>query len=204
MGKAVKPIKNIEDELKLIRHLENRDKRVYIYWLIARSGAYRSTEVLNLTVEDIERCLNKGYFDFREQKTGKRRDLPIEQETRYILNEYIRDKAGYMVLFPSRTGYNQPITYRQMQRLIKSYGLECGIKNIGTHTPRKSASYQLYISTNGNIEEVKKLLGHERTKDTYRYIDAEEESKMYMLKKTNNPFKLLAHKRIGKKAEVRG
>lgn len=193
MGKAVKPIKNIEDELKLIKHLYDRDERVYIYWLIARSGAYRSTEVINLTVGDIKRCLNKGYFDFREQKTGKRRDLPIEAEVHTILWNYVKDKYAFQVLFPSNKGYNQPLTYRQMQRLIKEYGIECGIKNIGTHTPRKSASYQLYIETNGNIEEVKKLLGHERTKDTYRYIDAEEESKLYRIRKTNNPFKQIAY-----------
>ena len=188
MGKAVKPIKDIEIECKLINHLAYRDKRVYIYWVIARSGAYRSTEVINLKVEDIKRCLDKGYFDFREQKTGKKRDLPIEREIAEILKAYIEKKGDKEVLFPSRKGYNQPLTYRQMERLIKRYGLECNIKDIGTHTPRKSSAYQLYISTNGDIEEVKKLLAHERTRDTYRYIDAIEESKRFMLKKINNPF----------------
>lgn len=189
MGKAVKPIKNIDIEINYINHLSYRDERIYCYWLIARSGAFRSTEVLGLTVGDIKRVLKKGYFDFIEQKTGKKRDVPIEPEIEKRLKEVIKDKEDWRVLMPSQKGYNQPLTYRQVQNLIVKYGLECGIRDIGTHTPRKTSAYHLFIETGGDIEEVKKLLGHDNRRDTYRYIDAVDESKRFRMKKTNNPFK---------------
>lgn len=188
IGKAVKPIKKLEQELKYINHLEYRDKRVYIYWVIARSGSFRSTEVLNLTVGDIKRVLKKGYFDFTEKKTGKNRSLPIQNDIADILRIYIQGKADYEVLMPSSKGVNQPLTYRQMQRLIKKYGLECGIKGIGSHTPRKTAAYHLFMETGGDIQEVKKLLGHDNLRDSYAYIDAIEESKLFRVKMTKNPF----------------
>lgn len=188
MGKAVKPIKNIDTEVKFINHIKYRDERVYIYWLIARSGAFRSTEVLNLKVADIKRVLSKGHFDFIEQKTGKKRNSPIENEVARKLKVIIQNRDNNEVLLPSQKGYNQALTHRQMQRLIVKYGKECLINDIGTHTPRKTSAYHLYMET-GDIEEVKELLGHEKTRDTYMYIDAIEESKVFRQRKTNNPFK---------------
>lgn len=116
--------------------------------------------------------------------------MPIEKAERIILENYIRDKLDWHVLFPSNKGYNQPITYRQMQTLIVKYGLECGIKNIGTHTPRKTSAYHLFMETGGDIEEVKELLAHDTRRDTYSYIDAVEESKIFRARKTNSPFKM--------------
>ena len=188
MGKAVKPIKDIKTELRLIKKFKDEDIRVYNYWVIARPGAFRSKDVLPLTVGDIKRMLEKGYFDINESKTDKNRCLPFDSATRSELIDMIKNKRSKDVLFPSRKGINQPLTHRQMQRLILRYGKECCIKNIGTHTPRKTTAYHLYIETGGDILEVKKLLGHDNKRDTYKYVDIEQESKLYRIKKINNPF----------------
>lgn len=187
MGKAVKPIKDIKDELKLLQKLHDEDIRVYNYWIIARAGAFRSKDVLNLTVGDIRRVLEKGYFDIEESKTTKNRNVPIDSDTRLELKGMIKGKGSKEVLFPSRKGVNQPLVHRQMQRLIVRYGKECCIKDIGTHTPRKTSAYHLFILTGGDIEEVRKLLDHESTRDTYKYVDIEQESKLYRIQKINNP-----------------
>lgn len=188
MGKAVKPIKDIKTELKLLKKFQDEDIRVYNYWVIARTGAFRSKDVLPLTVGDVKRILEKGYFDIDESKTDKNRSNPIDSDTRAELVGMIKNKKNKDVLFPSRKGVNQPLTHRQMQRLIVKYGKECCINNIGTHTPRKTTAYHVYMETGGDIEEVKKLLAHEKNRDTYRYVDIEQESKMYRIKKINNPF----------------
>lgn len=99
----------------------------------------------------------------------------------------------YEYMIQSQKGVNQPLTQRQMQRLIVRYGLECGIKDIGTHTPRKTSGYYIYIETE-DINEVKYFLDHDKTRDSYSYIDVSEERRRKQAKQTNNPYKKM---RIG-------
>lgn len=190
IGKAVKPIKEIEKEIEFLNHVKVYDKRVYIYWTIARVGGYRSTEILNLKVRDIKAALKKGYLALNEKKTGKVREIPIERFVRKELNEIIKDKLDHEVLLPSRKGSNKPLTYRQMQRLMIKYGRECLIKDLGTHSPRKTAGYHIYIET-GDIYEVKDFLQHDNLRDTYAYIDVPNERRLNQVKATQHPLKYM-------------
>lgn len=188
IGKAVKPIKEIEKEIQFLEHVKVFEPRVYVFWMITRYGGYRSTEVLKLKVKDIKRALTNGYFDFSEKKTGKIRHIPLDRDIRRNLKEIIKNKHDEQVLLPSQKGKNQPLGYRQMQRLIVKYGKECLIKDIGCHTPRKTAGFHLFMET-GDIYEVKDFLQHASVRDTYAYIDVSDERKKWQLKGTNNPFK---------------
>lgn len=190
MGKTVKPIKDISREIRFLEHVKIYEPRINTYWVIARAGGFRCSDVIELKVEDIKRVLKQGYFDFNERKTQKQRKTYIEREVKQELLEIIEGMQDYEYIIQSGKGVNQPLTQRQMQRLIVKYGARCGIKDIGTHTPRKTSGYHIYIET-GDIDEVKDFLDHDNLRDTYAYIDVPDERRKQQAIYTNNPYKKL-------------
>lgn len=166
------------------------EPRINTYWVIARAGGFRCSDVIELKVSDIKRALKQGYFDFNERKTKKQRKNYIEKDVELEILEIISSMQDYEYIIQSQKGVNQPLTQRQLQRLIVKYGRRCGIKDIGTHTPRKTSGYHLYVET-GDIYEVKDFLDHDNLRDTYAYIDVPDERRKQQAKHTNNPYKKL-------------
>lgn len=192
IGKAVRPIKDPYRDAELLVHLKKRDKRIYILYLLLRYTAFRVSDIINLRVCDV--LLNGNKLTILEQKTKNRgkteRTVILEKKVIIELEKYCMEKGRLDVLFPSQKGYNTPITKHYGQKLLKRYGEEIGIKDLGTHTGRKTASYNLWESTQ-NIKIVKKYLGHDETKDTWKYVDIEDEFMIYANKGKGDPLSLV-------------
>lgn len=185
---ATRPIKDLKQEMRFIRYLEQRDKRVYIFYCITRIGAFRCSEVLEMTAGDLKQALKKHKFEINERKTRYDRCVPIVgTRTMKILEAYIKDMYDKDVLFPSRNGNNQPLSYKQMHRLLSGYGKDCGLERVGTHTGRKTAGYHFYMNNGKNIRELMRFLGHANEAESYSYADVWEESQEERVRMTSNP-----------------
>ena len=63
----------------------------------------------------------------------------------------------------------------QAWRVLKAAGESAGLKNIGTHSLRKTFGYHIYKRSGADIGLVQKLLNHSASKVTLRYIGIDRE-----------------------------
>lgn len=191
MGRTMKPIKDIDKEIDLLSYLQEHDERIYIFYLILRYTAFRASDVLPLKVRDVK--VNE--IVIREQKTKNRankeeRHIPIHEDLKPVLQEYIRDKYDYEVLFPSQKGVNKHLSYEQAYRILKNASKKVNIKDFGTHSGRKTCAYHIYMNTK-NLKQVQNFLMHDNRRDTIRYVDIENEVRKDTIKDISSPLAVL-------------
>ncbi len=196
---ATKPFKNPKDEYTYIRYLEQKDKRLFIYYTIARAGGFRCNEIRTMTVGELRAHLKNGEFRIYQSKVDEYRVVPIVSEkTIQILEEYIKDKYDNEYLIPSRQtkeGKLQPLSYRQLQKLLKKYGKELGFDRVGTHTPRKSYGHHnfksnLNVGKEYAMKELAESLGQKSVTAAARYADVYEDVQRARVESTKNPIDL--------------
>ena len=111
----------------------------------------------------------------REKKTGKEKVFPINDELRPILNKYIKGKADYDWLFPSRQECGH-ITRQRAYQILSEAGQNFGLEAIGTHTLRKTFGYHFYQQTK-DIDTLKEIFNHSDISVTFRYIGITQDIK---------------------------
>lgn len=142
----------------------------------------------------------KDSFVFKEQKTGKLRQLFVNDALRMMCDIYIRDakpasQNDYMFTSNSNhksyvSGYvkcmNVSTGYRIITSVAKAVGLQC---HVSTHTMRKTCAFHMcereskYKHTSDrSVLIVQHILGHSDVRTTFRYagFDAEEFKDSYM------------------------
>lgn len=142
----------------------------------------RVTEMVSLQLEDID--LDKNFLSC-PGKDGEIRELPFDEDTRVILQEYLENGRPRLVkdkneqaLFLNHRG--QQLTRQGLWLIIKAYAKEAEISvPVTPHTLRHSfAAHRLARGT--DLHEVQQLLGHANISTTQIYTqieqtDAEEE-----------------------------
>jgi integrase len=101
-----------------------------------------------------------------EKKTKKEKSVLIRKSLRKALDAYIKDKADFEYLFPSRKrkrGKIQPISPNMAYKIIR------GAAKIGTHSMRKTFGYRLYLETK-DIALLMDHFNHWEEKITLRYV----------------------------------
>lgn len=187
----MKPIKDQEVELDLIKYLRFNDERIYMFYLMLRYTAFRASDILPLKVRDIQ----GDYIVIKEKKTEKRinkeaRKVLIHEDLKEELKEYIKGKHSWEVLFPSHKGTNKSLSYTQAYRILKEASKVIGIEDFGTHSGRKTCAYYIYKES-GDLNEVKTFLMHEDNRDTIRYVGIEQEVRDNSIKKINSPLAII-------------
>lgn len=56
---STKPFKRIEDERIYMRYLQQKDKRLFVYYIIARSGGFRCNEIRTMRVGELKEHISK-------------------------------------------------------------------------------------------------------------------------------------------------
>lgn len=133
-------------------------------------------------------------LDGKILKNHKGLIVPINEQMAYLLkvlikqNEIIRNeyKENNNLLFITIKGKatNNSITSNSIQRQLRKYTLEFGIKNINPHALRRGFAKNLYNKSN-NILLVSKALGHADLSVTTKYLhtdlqDISDELKDYL------------------------
>jgi integrase len=143
---------------------------------VAIDTMLQGPELLNLTVKDVQR--SDGTVRQLIEVTRLRGKPPVQcalsKASAYTLGKWIRlsDKKRADHLFPGRRGRSsQPMTVRQMGRLLKLWVAEAGLdpNKYGTESLRRTKALHILNGT-GDLETVRVLLGHTKIESTARYL----------------------------------
>lgn len=168
--KRVLPIRDKEKITEFKNALMKKSERNYIMFMIGSNAGLRISDILPLRVRDV-----KGdCIEVTEQKTGKVREIPINDSLKRALKKYIKGKRDNEYLIKSREGHNQPISRWMAYKILREAAEEVGLNRVGTHTMRKTFGYNYYQRTK-DLETLCKMLGHSDSKITKHYIGIEDD-----------------------------
>ncbi|EGQ3068515.1 tyrosine-type recombinase/integrase [Staphylococcus pseudintermedius] len=157
----IRSIENIQEMKKALLYFGS--KRDEFLFTLGINCGLRISDILNLKKEDI-----KNYkLRFRESKTRKLNTLPLFHIQNEI-DEYLEFINDGDYLFKSKRG-NKPIQRVQAYRIINKSAESIGLKNIGTHSLRKTFGYHYYQRTH-DISLLMELFNHSSQSVTLRYI----------------------------------
>lgn len=167
----VQPIRDIEKVEYIKEYLKEQSERNYIMFLIGINTGLRISDILKLKVKDV----NGNYLSMREQKTGKQKRIIFTPQLKRALKKYINDKDPEEYMIKSRKGKNKPIGRSMAYRILNDAAKQVSLKEIGTHTLRKTFGYHFYQQTK-DVAMLQELFNHHSPKVTLRYIGVNQDS----------------------------
>ncbi|MBA7547046.1 Tyrosine recombinase XerD [subsurface metagenome] len=166
-----------------------KNPRDFTLFTLAINTGLRISDILSLKVEDIKDGKGniKDSLSILEQKTKKRRNIPLNKQAKEALNYYFKKTGIYdldrYLFIGERSGDGKPLSRVRAWQLINKWCREVGIDfKIGGHTLRKTFGYHLR-KQGISIERISDLLGHRNIKVTFRYIGINDDERKEVLAK---------------------
>jgi site-specific recombinase XerD len=130
----------------------------------------RASEILNLTVQDID--FSSLLVFISNAKGGKQRHVPIGEKTVEILKDYLRfrnvlQKRNTQTLLLSYNG--MPIkSTKTIWDIVNRYGVKATGKSVYTHLIRHTTATHL-LQNGADIRDICEILGHKTISTTQKY-----------------------------------
>jgi integrase len=167
----VEPIRDKNLIYNIYDYLENKkcigvaNNRDYLLVYVGFNTGLRISDLLSLRKFQF---LNKEHLILRESKTKKLRKMIIKPRMRKIVNDYIEFNNIQDFLFTARykdTSMSRKTAYYIMKDIEKRFKL----RNIGTHTLKKTFGYHFFKDTN-KFTILQRLFNHASAEETLKYI----------------------------------
>lgn len=174
---VVEPIKNIKDIERLKKWFKDFDIRYYTIFIIGLYSGLRISDILGLNDSDVK---DKTYIEVTEQKTGKSKRFPLNEEVQQVIKDYLNWKSKKGIWSFSKDALfvgkqhgriEKSQVWRNIKRAIDDLGID---GNFGTHTMRKTFGYHHY-KQNHDVALLQKIFNHSSPFITLRYIGIEQE-----------------------------
>lgn len=178
--KFVEPIRD-RKKIDIMKKLLSDKPRDYLMFVMGINSALRVSDLLSLQYKDV--IDNKGipldHIELKETKTGKFNKIAIPKGVKKAITDYVKhhyegDLNHY--LFRSRKGNNQPINRKTAWNIINDTAKSIGLKNIGSHSLRKTWAYHSY-KAGTDILTIQDMLNHSAPSITLRYIGITQDDK---------------------------
>jgi integrase len=174
----VHAIYNVEEISKMKAVLRQKNAMYALLFVMGINTAMRIGDLLSLSVGDVVDANGEiaEAIILKEKKTGKTKRSPMNEAIKKALMEYFAcngERPLAEPLFISRKG--GALGRHQAWRVLKAAGESAGLKNIGTHSLRKTFGYHIYKNSGADIGLVQKLLNHTVSETTLRYIGIDRE-----------------------------
>ncbi len=163
--KYVQPIRDLGQVEKMKAILKGHSPRNYFLFVLGLNTGLRIGDMLKLQVKDVRK---KSHIDIHEEKTGKIKKFKLNANIQSVIAEYVEIKEDHEYLFPSRVG-DKPISRIMAYNIIRNAGKKIGLKEIGTHTMRKTFGYHFY-QKNKDVALLQNIFNHSAPSITLRYI----------------------------------
>ena len=167
----VQPIRDLLKLQEMKEELKKTGTRNYMMFLTGINSGIRISDLIKLNVDDVKNLdgTMKQHITIIEKKTKKIKKFPLCNNLLVEMEKYTRTMRPGEFLFCSRNGTNKPITTLQAYRIIVEAGEHIGLKNIGTHTMRKSFGYHHYRQYK-DVALLQTIFNHSSPSITLRYI----------------------------------
>ena len=170
----VEPIRDKEKIEKVKQILRAKNTRDYLLFVFGINSALRISDILALKKKDVV----GGVVTVIEEKTGKRKQFPLNSAIQEILKDYLPTLEEEEYLFKSRQANKEGekvISRQQAYTILTKAFKQAGIKeNCGSHTMRKTFGYWNYKQYK-DVAMLQKILNHSAPSVTLRYIGIEQE-----------------------------
>lgn len=115
----------------------------------------------------------KGQWDYREEKTGKRRRVRLSKAHQ----ETLLRLAGRVYVFEHRLDWREHRTRQAVWKDLKRMARACRLDAVSVHTARKIYSVDRYRESGGDMAKVCRLLNHSDEAVTMLYAMADAMSR---------------------------
>jgi site-specific recombinase XerD len=125
---------------------------------LLRTGL-RVSELIDLTLADVELAERAGKVIVRAGKGGKYREVPLSREVRHTLELYLQareEESSQRLFLGQRGAMNVP----GVQYLVAKYAYQAHLQDVTPHTLRHTFGKNL-VDAGVSLEQVAALLGHE-------------------------------------------
>jgi integrase len=140
-------------------------------FMIGINTGLRVSDILKLKVSYFR---NTDHLKIIEKKTGKEKRLLINPALKRELKKYMSKMADHEYLIQSRRGENMPLSRVTAYKILRAAAKKCNIKEIGTHTMRKTFGY-FHYQQNKNIAVLMNIFNHSSEALTLRYIGVNQD-----------------------------
>lgn len=172
----VQPIRDKEMVEKIKRYLRDKSERNYMLFVTGINTGLRISDILTLKVSDVK---DQYHIAIREGKTQKQKWVRITPHLRREFNEYVKGRESDEYLFQSRQrnkdGEHQPIGRSMAYQILNEAARHYNLKNIGTHTMRKTFGYHFYQQQK-DVAMLQHLFNHADPMITKRYIGINQDN----------------------------
>ncbi|WP_163583295.1 tyrosine-type recombinase/integrase [Gracilibacillus saliphilus] len=169
---VVQPIRDPDVIEGIKQYLKLRSFRNYLFFCMGIYSGLRVSDLLHLRVG----MVRGTHITIVEKKTKKKKRFIIHPSIRDDLDRYIAGKDDNEFLFPSRQIKKksrlrgQPFDRSTAYKMLNDAAREFGLKEIGTHTMRKTWGYHLYMQDDRNLALLMEMFNHSDQTTTLRYI----------------------------------
>ncbi|MCD8052502.1 MAG: tyrosine-type recombinase/integrase [Lachnospiraceae bacterium] len=140
----------------------------------------RAGDIIRLKFTDID--WNTGTIHFTQHKTGKPLSLPLLDEVKYPLLDYIKNGRHesadpdyvFVTLYAPYTKFSSTSSiFRMVEKCMQTAGINYEGRHHGPHSLRHSLATNM-MSENVPVSAIAKILGHSSTKTTETYLTVDE------------------------------
>ncbi len=175
----VEPLKDPQKIAELEQVLYQFAPKYGLYFVLGINTALRVSDLIKLKVSDVL----GSHIELSEQKTKKRKKILIPDHVRAKILSFIQGKKEDDWLFEAKhTGRH--IKRKTASKFLVKASRQIGLKNINTHSLRKTFGYHLYKETN-DLALVMKFLNHSNIANTLRYLGIDQEKEDQTMKNFN-------------------
>ena len=168
----VEPIRELKD-IRLIKKLLGDRPRDLALFTLGINTNLRASDLLRITVGQVRSLKPGEHFSVREKKTGKLRDITVNETVHKVLQGLLATLSGAdegAFLFQSRKG-RQALCVSYLNSLVKGWCREINLKgNYGAHTLRKTFGYIHRTVFNTDIPTLMQMFNHSTQKQTLVYL----------------------------------
>lgn len=180
--REVQPIRDPDLIVNMQNYLKVRSFRNYLLFTMGIHCGLRVSDLLELRAGDVRDQMHISYVAKKTRRKKRRKEKKFVVHPSYYddLMLYIRDMHDDEYLFQSRQRKpdgrkGQPISRQMAWRMISDAAKHFGLKDIGTHSLRKTWGYHLIMNAEPHeMPYVMALLmeafGHESQEVTLRYL----------------------------------
>lgn len=171
----VEPIREL-DAIREIKQvlLDEERLRDYCLFTLGINTAFRASDLLSLTVGQVEHLRPGELLQIKEKKTGKHRRVTVNHAAyvalRIWLNAHpVRGDPGAPLFLSQRR--SSALTVSSVTRLVKKWCRDAGLYGqFGSHTMRKTWGYHQRKNNGAPLPLLTRAFGHRTEAQTLEYL----------------------------------